>query len=283
MAPKKKSSSASARQTEDTQALILVPERNQTGNEDVEVEDAADGQFEVRLEQMECPRRTPQPTKGSRQRLAKVRTRLRQAARAAQPSTSQMQTRSKRTVPEGVEKEDMNQYRQLQEDELCCQLLQQQIQEKRRLLELCHPEDDDTAQTDSPLPPRRHLQELRVGVLPPRPPMDTLEMVLFSFSVAAGGTHSMVSSKEVTSGHGSCHGLLAYDKALGASVIRSGGKSHQKLRHGTSNRSLCIFLSLLIAQHIVGQLQVVMLSTTVLKVEHCWIFLFLLAASTLCN
>ncbi|PVH67203.1 hypothetical protein PAHAL_1G449900 [Panicum hallii] len=104
-----------------------------------------------------------------------------------------------------------------------------------------------------------------------------------SFSVAAGGTHSMVSSKEVTSGHESCHGLLAYDKALGASVIRSGGKSHQKLRHGTSNRSLCIFLSLLISQHIVGQLEVVMLSTTVLKVEHCWIFLFLLAASTLCN
>ncbi|PVH67204.1 hypothetical protein PAHAL_1G449900 [Panicum hallii] len=103
------------------------------------------------------------------------------------------------------------------------------------------------------------------------------------FSVAAGGTHSMVSSKEVTSGHESCHGLLAYDKALGASVIRSGGKSHQKLRHGTSNRSLCIFLSLLISQHIVGQLEVVMLSTTVLKVEHCWIFLFLLAASTLCN
>jgi hypothetical protein len=56
----------------------------------------------------ECPRRIPQPTKGSRQRLAKVRTRLRQAARAAQPSTSQMQTRSKRTAPEGVKNEDMN-------------------------------------------------------------------------------------------------------------------------------------------------------------------------------
>jgi hypothetical protein len=66
-------------------------------------------------------------------------------------------------------------------------------------------------------------------------------------------------------------------------MYKSGGKSLKNLRNGTSNWSLCIFLSLLISQHIVGQLEVVMLSTTVLKVEHCWIFLFLLAASTLCN
>jgi hypothetical protein len=47
--------------------------------------------------------------------------------RVAQPSTSQIQTRLKGKAPEGVEAEAMNQYRQLQEDELRCQLLHQQI------------------------------------------------------------------------------------------------------------------------------------------------------------
>jgi hypothetical protein len=52
---------------------------------------------------------------------------------------------------------------------LCCQLLQQQIQEKRRLLELCHSEDKDPTQTDSPPPPRRHPQDrVRSEVARPR-------------------------------------------------------------------------------------------------------------------
>jgi hypothetical protein len=122
----------------------------------VEVEDVEDRQFEVQLEHMGVPAEDIAAYQRIETRLAEARTRLRQAARAAQPSTSQMQTRSKGTTPEGAEAEAMNQYQQLQEDELRCQLSQQQIQEKRRLLELCHPEDDDTAQTDSPLPPRRH-------------------------------------------------------------------------------------------------------------------------------
>ncbi|RLM60617.1 polyprotein [Panicum miliaceum] len=61
----------------------------------------------------------------------------------------------------------MNQYRQLQEDELRCQLLQQQIQEKRRLLELCHPEDEDPIRIESP--PRRQPQgRVRSEVVRPR-------------------------------------------------------------------------------------------------------------------
>jgi division protein CdvB (Snf7/Vps24/ESCRT-III family) len=119
----------------------------------VEVEDVADGQFKVQLEQMGVLAKDIAAYRRIETRLVEARTRLRQAARAAQPSTTQMQTRSKGTTPEGAEAEAMNQYRYLQEDELRCQLLQQQIQEKRRLLELCQPEDDDTTKTDSPLPP----------------------------------------------------------------------------------------------------------------------------------
>ncbi|RLM98001.1 uncharacterized protein C2845_PM06G29040 [Panicum miliaceum] len=61
----------------------------------------------------------------------------------------------------------MNQYRQLQEVELRCQLLQQQIQDKRRLLELCHPEDEDPIQTGSP-PRRQPQQRFRSEVVRPR-------------------------------------------------------------------------------------------------------------------
>jgi hypothetical protein len=61
----------------------------------------------------------------------------------------------------------MNRYRQLQKDELRCQLLQQQIQDKKRLLELCHLEDEDPIQKESP--PRRQPQgRVRSEVVKPK-------------------------------------------------------------------------------------------------------------------
>jgi hypothetical protein len=61
----------------------------------------------------------------------------------------------------------MNQYRQLQEDELCCQLLQQQIQEKMRLLELCYPENEDPIKMESP-PQRQRQERMQSEVVRPR-------------------------------------------------------------------------------------------------------------------
>jgi hypothetical protein len=125
----------SVRLTDDTQALVVVPGQNQTNNKDVEVEDVANGHFEVQLEGMGVPAEDIVADRRIEARLAKAAARAREAARVAQLSTSQMQTRSKGKAPEGANTEAMNQYRKLQEDELRCQLLQQQIQEKRRLLE----------------------------------------------------------------------------------------------------------------------------------------------------
>jgi hypothetical protein len=109
----------------EAEVLVLVPEQNQKNNEVVEVEDLANGQFEVQLEEMGVPTEDITAYRRIETKLAKERARLCQAARAAQPSTSQMQTRSKDKAPEGAEGEAMNQYRQLQEDELRCLLLQQ--------------------------------------------------------------------------------------------------------------------------------------------------------------
>jgi hypothetical protein len=64
-------------------------------------------------------------------------------------------------------KEDYWRFWQLQEDELRCQLLQQQIQEERRLLEMCYPEDDTPAETESP-PRRHHHTSVRSEAVRPR-------------------------------------------------------------------------------------------------------------------
>jgi hypothetical protein len=57
-------------------------------------------------------------------KLAEAADGLRQAARAAQPSTSQMLIRLKGKQTEAIHTEAMNQYKQLKEDELRCELLQ---------------------------------------------------------------------------------------------------------------------------------------------------------------
>ena len=53
----------------------------------------------------------------------------------AEPSVPQMQTRAKGKEKVLTEAETKEQFRQLKEDELQCQLLQQKIQEKKRMLE----------------------------------------------------------------------------------------------------------------------------------------------------
>jgi hypothetical protein len=88
MAPKKKSTSASARQTEDTQALAVVPAQNQTSTKEGEVEDIASGHFEVQLDEMGVPAEDVVAYQRIEAKLAEVTARARQVARAVQPSTS---------------------------------------------------------------------------------------------------------------------------------------------------------------------------------------------------
>jgi hypothetical protein len=70
----------------------------------------ANGQFQAQLEGMGVPVENITAYRRIKARLAKVATRARQAARAAQPSTSQTQTGSKGKAPEGADTEAMNQY-----------------------------------------------------------------------------------------------------------------------------------------------------------------------------
>lgn len=88
MALRKKGTSASARQTEDTQALAVVPAQNQTSTKEGEVEDIASGHFEVQLDEMGVPAEDIVAYRKIEAKLAEAIARECQVARAVQPSTS---------------------------------------------------------------------------------------------------------------------------------------------------------------------------------------------------
>ncbi|RLN33391.1 hypothetical protein C2845_PM03G29470 [Panicum miliaceum] len=131
MANKKKASRASARCEEDIGAIVPMQPLDQTSGEGVEVEEIANGQFEVQFEALGVASKDIAAYQRIEATLEEATARAREAARATQPTTSQHNTRAK--GKETAPTEAM--IRQLQEEELRCQLTHQQLCEKRRLLE----------------------------------------------------------------------------------------------------------------------------------------------------
>lgn len=82
----------------------MVQEQHTTSTEG-DVEDIESGQFEVQLEGMGVPAEDIATYRRIEARLAKVEARRREATKAAQPSTSHMQTRSKGREPKGAQAE----------------------------------------------------------------------------------------------------------------------------------------------------------------------------------
>ncbi|RLN36122.1 E3 ubiquitin-protein ligase UPL1-like [Panicum miliaceum] len=161
MANKKKASGASARREEDAGAIIPLQPSDQTSGEGVEVEEIANGQFEVQLEALGVASEDIVAYRRIEAMQEEATARARETARAAQPTKSQHNTRAK--GKETAPTEAM--IRQLQEEELRCQLTHQQLREKRRLLErMTMPKQEDHEDLDSP--PRRHPWE-RIRSEPP--------------------------------------------------------------------------------------------------------------------
>jgi hypothetical protein len=86
------------------QALVTMPEQNQTNTTEGEVEEVANRQFEVQLEGMGVPAEDIAAYQRIEARLAEAAARACEAARAAQPSTSHMQTRAKGKRPKGLKR-----------------------------------------------------------------------------------------------------------------------------------------------------------------------------------
>lgn len=98
-------------------------------------------------------------------RLDEAAARAHEVARVAQLSTSQHNTRLKGKAVKGAIAEARNHLRQLQEDEMRFQQLQQQIQEKRRMLEHTYQsEAEDLEDMESP-PQRRPQDRIRSEVV----------------------------------------------------------------------------------------------------------------------
>ncbi|RLN41162.1 gag protein - maize [Panicum miliaceum] len=118
MAQKRKAGGTSAPSSEEAGAVITAPEVGRESTKADEVEDIANGTFEVQLEECGVSAEDIAAYRRIDARLAEVAANARQAARAAQPSTSQMMTRGRGKETESASNEAVEQYRRLREDEL---------------------------------------------------------------------------------------------------------------------------------------------------------------------